>query len=237
MKISESTYKQMPSELKSLFIKLPNYGSEEVLELMPDAGGGQYKGANPRPRNNGIGLGSLETRVGSSNAPDSYGDSGSAARFFMKCEWDGGLDTDSAARFNYCAKASKRDRDEGCEGLEVKSAGLYGEFAGDGRGRQTEHQPARNNHPTVKPTSLMRYLCRLITPPNGVVLDPFMGSGSTGKAAVLEGFRFMGLDITEEYMPIAEARVKWAEKNVGIGVEEGEEQEARKEDGVDPTLF
>ena len=233
MKISESTYKQMPSELKSLFIKLPNCGSEEVLELMPEtksgtairhnSGGNTFGGETPKPLLDDLG----------------YGDSGSAARFFMKCEWDGGLDTDSAARFNYCAKASKRDRDEGCEGLEVKSAGLYGEFAGDGRGRQTEHQPARNNHPTVKPTSLMRYLCRLITPPNGLILDPFMGSGSTGKAAILEGFRFIGLDITEEYMPIAEARVKWAEKNVGIGVEEGdgEEQEARGEDGVDPTLF
>ena len=229
MKISESTYKQMPSELKSLFIKLPNCGSEEVLALMPTTMTGDLNKVNT----------SIWGNAGGREGIGHKGDSGSAARFFMKCEWDGGLDTDSAARFNYCAKASKRDRDEGCEGLEVKSAGLYGEFAGDGRGRQTEHQPARNNHPTVKPTSLMRYLCRLITPPNGLILDPFMGSGSTGKAAILEGFRFIGLDITEEYMPIAEARVKWAEKNVGIGVEEGdgEEQEARGEDGVDPTLF
>jgi site-specific DNA-methyltransferase (adenine-specific) len=83
-----------------------------------------------------------------------------------------------AARFFYCAKASKSDR-------------------GDG-----------NGHPTVKPTELMRYLCRLVTPPGGVVLDPFMGSGSTGKAAVLEGFRFIGIEREAEYLEIARQRVQ-----------------------------
>ena len=218
-------------------------GSEEVLALMPDIGGGSYKAANARVRNNGIGLGTLETRAGSSNAPDNDGDSGSAARFFMKCEWDGGIDTDIAARFNYCAKASKNDRDEGCEDIPIKTKVFNGQSAESSPDMKPVEErfttQARNHHPTVKPTSLMRYLCRLITPPNGLILDPFMGSGSTGKAAILEGFRFMGLDITEEYMPIAEARVKWAEKNVGMGIEEdeGEEREARKDDGVDSTLF
>lgn len=65
----------------------------------------------------------------------------------------------------------------------------------------------KNNHPTVKPTDLMRYLCRLITPPNGTVLDPFMGSGSTGKAAKAEGFDFVGIELSPEYMKIAEARI------------------------------
>jgi site-specific DNA-methyltransferase (adenine-specific) len=83
----------------------------------------------------------------------------------------------SAARFFYCAKANKRDRGEG------------------------------NNHPTVKPTDLMRYLCRLVTPPGGVVLDPFMGSGSTGKAAVSEGFRFIGIEREAEYLEIARRRI------------------------------
>lgn len=91
-----------------------------------------------------------------------------------------GGDTGSAARFFYCAKASKVDRSEG------------------------------NTHPTVKPTDLMRYLCRLVTQPGGVILDPFMGSGSTGKAAVLEGFDFIGIDMTEEYIAIADARIKLA---------------------------
>lgn len=83
----------------------------------------------------------------------------------------------AAAIFFYCAKASKKDRGEG------------------------------NTHPTVKPTDLMAYLCRLVTPPGGVVLDPFMGSGSTGKAAVREGFRFVGIEMDAEYLAIAEARI------------------------------
>jgi len=90
----------------------------------------------------------------------------------------------SAARFFYCAKASKRDRNEG----------------------------SVNNHPTVKPTDLMRYLCKLVTPPNGTVLDPFMGSGSTGKACTYEGFNFIGIDQSAEYVEIAKARIGFAKK-------------------------
>ena len=71
--------------------------------------------------------------------------------------------------------------------------------------------PARNIHPTVKPTDLMRYLCRLVTPPGGTVLDPFTGSGSTGKAALLEGFRFVGIEREAEYVEIAKARIASAE--------------------------
>jgi len=67
----------------------------------------------------------------------------------------------------------------------------------------------RNNHPTVKSSELMRYLCRLITPPNGIILDPFMGSGSTGKGAVLEGFDFIGIEQDKEYFKIAEARINY----------------------------
>jgi site-specific DNA-methyltransferase (adenine-specific) len=89
-----------------------------------------------------------------------------------------------AARFFYCAKASKRDRGEG------------------------------NAHPTVKPTDLMRYLCRLVTPPGGVVLDPFMGSGSTGKAAKLEGFDFIGIEREAEYVEIAQARINNAKAEI-----------------------
>jgi site-specific DNA-methyltransferase (adenine-specific) len=68
--------------------------------------------------------------------------------------------------------------------------------------------PSRNHHPTVKPTDLMRYLCRLVTPPGGIVLDPFTGSGSTGKAAILEGFRFIGIEREAEYIEIARARIQ-----------------------------
>jgi site-specific DNA-methyltransferase (adenine-specific) len=123
--------------------------------------------------------------------------------------------TGAAARFFYCAKASKRDRDEGLEGFEVKqAAGLPmrsadGERSGEGLdGTKTDRLTVRKNvHPTVKPTDLMRYLCRLVTPPDGIVLDPFMGSGSTGKAAALEGFQFIGIEREAEYVEIAKARI------------------------------
>jgi site-specific DNA-methyltransferase (adenine-specific) len=116
-------------------------------------------------------------------------------------------DSGSGARFFYCAKASKRDRDEGCEGFEAKARPTMG----SGIVGQPDQQKAnnRNNHPTVKPTALMRYLCRLVTPPNGTVLDPFMGSGSTGKAAMLEGFNFIGIEREAEYIEIAKARINW----------------------------
>lgn len=96
------------------------------------------------------------------------------------------FDSGNAARFFYTAKTSRSDRDEGL------AAGA-------------------NIHPTVKPTSLMAYLVRLVTPPGGTVLDMFMGSGSTGKAAMLEGFDFIGIDMTAEYVAIAEARIAHAQ--------------------------
>lgn len=120
----------------------------------------------------------------------------------------------SAARFFYCAKASKRDRDEGLEHLNLKGPGrtCYDPQYHEDGGKL----PPRtgNFHPTVKPTDLMRYLCRLVTPPGGTVMDPFMGSGSTGKAAILEGFRFVGIEREEEYVKIAQARINncWEEK-------------------------
>jgi site-specific DNA-methyltransferase (adenine-specific) len=75
---------------------------------------------------------------------------------------------------------------------------------------QREQATRHNNHPTIKPTAIMRYLCRLVTPPGGTVLDPFMGSGSTGKAAVLEGFSFVGIEMQPEYVEIARCRINAA---------------------------
>ena len=120
-------------------------------------------------------------------------------------------DTGSAARFFYCAKANRADRDEGCEMLEETRRGAMvgnvndGNFlTGSGNPRQSM---GRNHHPTVKPTALMRYLCKLVTRLGGVVLDPFCGSGSTGKAAILEGFKFIGIEKEFEYCEIANARI------------------------------
>ena len=118
----------------------------------------------------------------------------------------------ASARFFYCAKASKTDRDEGCEGLPERLTMRYGEKAQGPLPQQTPSKPVpqRNHHPTVKPTDLMRYLCRLVTPPSGIVLDPFMGSGSTGKAAMMEGFAFVGIEREAEYIDIAKARIQSA---------------------------
>jgi DNA modification methylase len=121
----------------------------------------------------------------------------------------------TAARFFYCPKASKRDRNEGLEGFEERRESDRDKDDGVGgdnpRNRTNKHR--LNNHPTVKPTELMRYLCRLVTPPGGTILDPFLGSGSTGKAAALEGFNFVGIELSAEYTAIAKARIDHALKN------------------------
>lgn len=119
----------------------------------------------------------------------------------------------SAARFFYCAKTSKSDRNEGVSltvtsaaemvEREADSAGMNSPRAGAGR-----TSGARNDHPTVKPTELMRWLVRLVTPPGGTVLDPFTGSGSTGKACAIEGFEFIGFEMDAHYCEIAEQRIK-----------------------------
>ena len=178
-------------------------GSDEVLALFPDTKGktGMTKQASSR------GLYEGGKSLGDTKVNDGISDSGSAARFF------------------YCAKTSKKDRNEGLDGFEAKSIGNKGNglsrvCASCGIGQligcecpnATFINPLRANfHPTVKPTDLMRYLVRLVTPPNGTVLDPFMGSGSTGKAAILEGFDFIGIDMTPEYVEIARARITHAQ--------------------------
>lgn len=127
-------------------------------------------------------------------------------------------DSGGASRFFYTAKADRSERDGGLELLEPHgggkatgrkegSAGLQSPRAGAGR-----TGGARNTHPTVKPLSLMRWLCRLVTPPGGVVLDPFAGSGTTGLAALREGFRFVGMEQEAAYVTIARERLSaWAE--------------------------
>ena len=124
----------------------------------------------------------------------------------------GVADSGGASRFFYVAKASKRDRNEGLDELpEVRHADRN---ATDGVGgdnpRNRTNTPKQNFHPTVKPTSLMTYLIKLVTPANGVVLDPFTGSGSTGKAAILEGYKFIGIELTAEYLPIIAGRLQHA---------------------------
>lgn len=168
-------------------------GSDEVLAAFPQAPGqqravGPQHGANP----------SINT----------YGDYGPREQFNPRG------DKGSAARFFYCAKASKRDRNEGCEHIEARQYSHDGRQTPIDNAYQRNSSNSSNSHPTVKPTDLMRYLCRLVTPPGGTVLDPFMGSGSTGKAAMLEGFRFIGCERETEYVEIARARIDYAASTV-----------------------
>jgi site-specific DNA-methyltransferase (adenine-specific) len=174
-------------------------GSDEVVGLFPGnvKGGTWNRTTGARHFNN-------------DGEPTEYQTSGSDAS------------TGSAARFFYCPKASKADRDEGCEGLPqtIKQSVAHGDkrhgtLPYTNEPREMKPRPRGNHHPTVKPTALMRYLCRLVTPPGGVVLDPFMGSGSTGKAAIMEGFRFIGIEREAEYVEIAKARIGAAEPGAG----------------------
>lgn len=164
-------------------------GSDEVLELFPSSTSPATVTRGARKQ--------IFSGLGIQRDVPCYDDSGSAARFF------------------YCAKANKRDRNEGLDGFAPKRDAdcISDTGVGDANPRNRSNTAKVNHHPTVKPTDLMRYLCRLITQPKGVVLDPFTGSGSTGKAAVLEGFRFIGFEQSADYVAIAQARIGYAEQH------------------------
>lgn len=174
-------------------------GSPEVLAMFPDATGAKapVRGTEGSPASSGQ-VGNFRERVASL---EPRGDAGSAARFYQQCQWT--QDDLEAALFLYCAKASKRDKNEGLEHVDPYISGRHAGTSGQG-------SMQKNNHPTVKPTELMRYLCRLITPPGGLVLDIFAGSGSTGKAAALEGFQFLGFELNAEFATLANARYEHA---------------------------
>lgn len=168
-------------------------GSDEVVALFPEAGGqqGDLTGQSEGRKSRGI-----------------FGDMPVARDFLARIEED-----TSAARFFYCAKASRADRNDGLSGRAKKalnwSSGSQspGTFQAEGTQREVE-----NHHPTVKPTALMRWLCRLVTPAGGLIVDPFIGSGSTARAAVLEGFGIIGFDQDAEYLEIARARTAASRK-------------------------
>jgi len=176
-------------------------GSDEVLELFPfTKGPGYYKSPEDDTKtctDSSSIFGTTPGNIDERRRIAQYsGDSGSAARFF------------------YCAKASRSERDAGLESLPLKSGGELTDRKDDSPGTKSPRAGAgrtsggHNTHPTVKPVALMRYLCRLVTPPNGVILDPFVGSGSTLVAAQLEGFRSIGIDIEQESCDIAQQRTE-----------------------------
>ena len=169
-------------------------GSDEVLELFPNS-----KAGKPQEKR---GTGGIWGKGDGHSIPvgPSYGDNGSAARFF------------------YCAKASKAERNKGLEDLPDRRQDEDDyERAGTTNPRNRSQKARKNHHPTVKPVTLMCYLARLITPPNGTILDPFLGSGTTAVAAILEGFHWVGCEMNVEYAEIILARVESAEKQIASG--------------------
>jgi site-specific DNA-methyltransferase (adenine-specific) len=168
-------------------------GSPEVCRIFPETNSGNSTEKIPK---NGKGTNGIYGDYGDKlhNTP-LYPDSGNASRYF------------------YCAKASRADRDDGLAAFAQRTAGEMTDRTDGSAGTQSPRAGAgrthggRNVHPTVKPTSLMAYLCRLVTPVGGTVLDPFTGSGSTGRGAIMEGFNFIGIELSEEYAEIARARI------------------------------
>lgn len=166
-------------------------GSPEVVALFPNSDS-PWIGNNNSGAKGGRMFGGGQQSV---NEKPEYRDAGSAARFF------------------YCAKTSRKDRNEG-----LTDPGP--QFAHENTLRKVENTgTAGNTHPTVKPTDLMAYLLRLVTPAGGTALDPFMGSGSTGKAAMREGFRFIGCELDEKYIAIAKARIEHECSLIDAGTE------------------
>jgi site-specific DNA-methyltransferase (adenine-specific) len=176
-------------------------GSKEVVKRFPISNSARAKG-NPNNPKRGSKHSATSYGLGDDRETHDFRDSGSAARFF------------------FCAKASRKDRDEGLDTFVKKVApvgatGLSKSPLSKGN-RDRRHTPRSNTHPTVKPTSLMRWLVRLITPKGGKCLDPYMGSGSTGKACLLEGMFFIGMEREKEHFTTARYRILWAKKQTDL---------------------
>jgi site-specific DNA-methyltransferase (adenine-specific) len=166
-------------------------GSDEVLEIFPNVKTGSTGGGTNK-------FGGMFGSGKPTTSPYREGDSGSASRFF------------------YCAKASKSEREHGCEKLDAKIGGSMMANTGDVMvlggaslsGNHKQKQLSKNNHPTVKPLSLMKYLIKLVTTENAIVLDPFLGSGTTAIAAKQLNRNYIGIELSEEYCKIAYNRIK-----------------------------
>jgi site-specific DNA-methyltransferase (adenine-specific) len=180
-------------------------GSDEVLELFPET------------------------------TPSKQSERGKVEIFKKEKSWIGEStvrghnDSGSAARFFYCAKASRKERNRGLEDAELKQSDetRKEELIGGNNPYNRGAKPVKNNHPTVKPLELMKYLVRLVTPPEGIVLDPFAGSGTTLIAATLQDFKYIGIELNKEYIEIAKTRIKAFKK----------EQEQEKEEEAEMPLF
>lgn len=186
MRIDETTFGAMPAHLRALFVREPNPERDDVLAVFPDKAGAAAPVTGDEPSDASVGrVTNKRERV-----PGAFhADKGSAARFF------------------YCPKVSRAERNEGLEGMPKQamnwSSGEQspGTFQSAGTDRTSE-----NHHPTVKPVAVMRWLIRLITPPGGTLVDLFAGSGSTGKAALIEGVNAILMEKDADYVRITERR-------------------------------
>ena len=193
-RITEKQFNEMPSELQELYEKLPNPSRDEVVGLFPS-----NKGAFAPVKSGQKGFGGV--------IYGKYAQAGDDGKTFY------GDGLGSASRFFYCAKASKKERNIGCEGLEEKPKVFNGQSDKPSEDMKDVEKrfttlPVANFHPTVKPLALMEYLVKLVSREGQVVLDPFMGSGTTGMACVNTGRDFIGIEIDEDYFKIAQARIE-----------------------------
>jgi len=193
--IEEKTYNKMPDEIKQFFNKLPNYGSDEVVSLFPNSKGASSQNNFSNGKiYRGQSLQESESKL--EGHRDWYNDNGSAARFF------------------YCAKASKSERNSGCEDLDESiDCDRNPELESANVPMNRSNNPKKNNHPTVKPIKLMEYLITLVSREGAVVLDPFAGSGSTLIACKKLNRNFIGIEREQEYVKISEARLNAYKKD------------------------
>lgn len=179
-----------------------------ILEL--DEQSGNLSGGNfPTQRGAGVATGFGKGRPTEGGARK-MNDFGGASRYFTTTN----MDEADYVPFKYVAKTSKKERNAGLDGLPAKFAPTMNDGIGGKPHNPDTATPKQNHHPTVKPIDLMRWLVRLVTPPSGTVLDPFAGSGTTLVAAILEGINAIGIELAEEYHPIIQGRVQWAQNNI-----------------------
>lgn len=199
----QGSFGEKPNELGRFPANLIHDGSDEVVACFPETKSGKDRNPAKVSASGFTGNGIRTEAV-------NYGGEGSAARFFKS--------------IIYQAKASKAERNKGCDGLEEKQFGFSG-GANGAINREENYEEAqgiglnrvgnmKNNHPTVKPIKLMEYLITMVTPENGTVLEPFMGSGTTGVAAVNLNRSFIGIEMDEHYFEIAENRINEAKQTL-----------------------
>ena len=216
MILSEKEFSKLPLHLQKLFDRLPNPDADEVEAGFPETGSSNARPPTGKPLfpTSGKSVDWNANSVMDTTARGVSDNGGSASRYF------------------YCAKANKRDREEGLEHLPDRilaysngAQAAVSDGAEEYTGGSTDIglnniKNRKNHHPTVKNTDLMRYLVKLVTPKDGVCLDPFMGSGSTGKACMLEGFQFIGIELDSDYVEIAKNRIEFAVKQSESGASE-----------------